>query len=235
MKILIEEEWQANDIIEYCKEKNLNYRILSYDEIANLSADEFFEGPFFCNTNIVQKNLFIKNIPEKIPDTYPDFLNNLYKRSIKKITFGDINKLKYPYFIKSTKNNKKISGSTIKNSTEQDNLWTINNISPTKDLELYVSEIVGFYVEYRLLIGNNKIYGTGFQQGNNKIDPDIDFIKNILELCGDHFYCIDIGYLGAKKGWAIVEVNPPFSLDDYNIPLDNYMEYCIDFWKSLNV
>ncbi|XWV24797.1 hypothetical protein QJ856_gp0986 [Tupanvirus deep ocean] len=233
MNILIEDEWNAHDIIEYCQENNLQYRVLSQKEITKLCKFEFFEGPFFCDTKIAQKYLHENGWNDKIPDTYPEIFNKFYKRNIKKIKFNELNKQPYPFFIKSISNNKQISGTVISNHKEENNLWLINDIIPYTDMELYVSNVVKFIVEYRLLIGNGKLYGKGYQQGNKFVNLDDKFTKEIIGLCGNNFYCMDVGLLSDINEWAIVEVNPPFSLDDYDIPLDNYIEYAIEFWKSL--
>jgi len=87
---------------------------------------------------------------------------------------------------------------------------------------------VDFKVEYRLFIGNHQLYGIGFQKGDKNISNYNDFIKQILEI-SDGFYAIDIGY---DNDWSIVEINPPFSLDDYGISMHNYVRYAIDFYKK---
>jgi hypothetical protein len=99
------------------------------------------------------------------------------------------------------------------------------------DLLVYYSELVNFAVEYRLLIGNNKLYGQGFQKGNKLINLDLNFINDLIKLSHQEFFCIDIGYIIDKKEWAVVEINPPFALDDYGIKLNDYMDYFFDFWN----
>ncbi|XWV26039.1 hypothetical protein QJ857_gp1041 [Tupanvirus soda lake] len=233
MNILIEDEWNAYDIIEYCKNKNIDYHVMPHEEISKLHNIEFFEGPFFCSTDIIQKYLKKRNLASKIPDTYPGTFDKYFKRNIRKIKYSDLKREPLPFFIKSINNDKKISGTKVMNRTDENDIWIINNVVPLPDMEVYISDIVNFVVEYRLLIGNRKIYGIGYQQGNKNISVDKVFLDEVINLCGYDFYCIDIGYLENIKEWAIVEVNPPFSLDDYDIPLNNYMEYAIDFWKSL--
>ena len=57
------------------------------------------------------------------------------------------------------------------------------------------------------------------------------FITKLIELTNENFRCIDIGF---TNKWIIVEINHPYSLDDYEIPIENYMEFCINSFKKIN-
>lgn len=229
MKIIIEEEWYADDIINFCFINQIEYEVLSQKVINDIEPYKFLKMISFCSTHIIQKNLKAIGLSYLIPDTYPNLFEAFYKRKIFKMTFQDLKKKEYPYFIKSIDNDKSIDGTII---TNQDDL--INLGIKEKNCKIYVSEIVNFSVEYRLLIGNNKLYGIGFQKGNKLIDINYEFINQLLKLTKNKFFCIDIGYIIEKKEWAIVEVNPPFALDDYDIPLENYMNFTISFWEMVN-
>ena len=231
MIILLEDEWDAEDIIEYCNQNSIGCKILPQREIFSIDPFEFFKHPFFCSTHIIQKNLKEIGLSELIPDTYDNIFNNLFKRTINKIFYKDLDKYQYPYFIKSTGNGKQIDGTIVTNECDLGDIWMVNQIEPTPDLELYISDIVKFDVEYRLLVGNHKVYGIGYQKGDNSIKIDNNFIEELLNVSNNKFYCIDVGYLNSMGQWAIVEVNPPFALDNFDIPIENYMLYCIDFWK----
>ena len=40
---------------------------------------------------------------------------------------------------------------------------------------------------------------------------------------------MDVGLLaGAGGQWAVVEVNPPFALDDHGLRIGAYCQYCAD-------
>ena len=257
IKILIEDEWCAEDIIDHCESHKQKYRIVPQKEILSMDADDFLSGPFFCSTHAIQKKLKEKNLHHLVPDNFalmelrfghgPQFtlarsllytqeqdkpvLPDFYKRTITKTTYSDLNKFTYPYFIKSAGNNKLIPGTVINNDHELSELWKIHNITPTADLELYISDVVKFNVEYRLFIGNGRLYATAYQKGVNSIKVDNDFVKELLSVCGKKFYCIDVGYI-KTVGWAIVEVNPPFALDDYDIETETYVQYGVDFWLN---
>ncbi len=61
-----------------------------------------------------------------------------------------------------------------------------------------------------------------------------NFINELIKTTEDDFRCIDIGYLSETNEWVVVEINPPFSLDDYKINLTDYMNFCIGACKWLN-
>ncbi len=164
-----------------------------------------------------------------IPDTYDKTFDDFYNRNITKYVYKDIFKVSYPYFVKSAGNDKSIDGTIIKNSDDVADLWCINQIFLYDDMELYVCDVVNFKVEYRLLVGDNKIYAIGYQKGNKSNFPSEHFLHKILEKSNGKYYCIDIGLI--SNSWSIVEINPPFSLDDFDISLNVYIEYAVDFWK----
>jgi hypothetical protein len=236
MTIYLEKEWEALDIIEYCSKKDIKCIELSAEQLSEMDSSQFCKYPSFCNTTIVQKHLL--NMNKTIIDTYPDILKSFYKRNISKysadkITNGSLN-LCYPYFIKSVGNTKELDGTIINAPQDLDILFSQSlNREQYNDTLYYVSNYVIFISEYRLLIGNNTIYGVGHQK-DKKIDIDNKFIDDILKtVLPNDFMCIDVGFIKNQNEWAIVEVNPPFSLDDYGIDIDSYMQFCIDSHDSL--
>jgi len=54
----------------------------------------------------------------------------------------------------------------------------------------------------------------------------------------NNFRCIDIG-MNQSNQWFIVEINPPFSLDNHTIDMNQYIEFCIDscqyIWEKINI
>lgn len=236
VKFLVEDEWEADDIISHCKDHGYEYKVLSQDEIRHLSVEEFLEYVPFCSTLVVQSKLKEKGLDHLIPDTYTAIFEDLYGRKITHITYKDLGSVSFPYFIKSAGNDKIIDGTVVTNKDELDDVWTnvsrINDVNPGPDMELYICDPISFMSEHRLLIGKSTIYGRGFQRGNSDIIPTLDIIENIIRLAKEKFYCVDVGYDGSK--WIIVEVNPPFSLDDFGIELDKYIQYAVDFWMRVH-
>ena len=234
-KYLIEEEWEADDIVQFCANHQIPYQVLTQKEIMMMDTNDFFAGPFFCSTHIIQAKLKEKNLNHLIPDTYPSLFNQFYKRSITKCVYENLYMYEYPYFIKSAGNDKLIDGTVVNNAEDLANLWIDNQVLPYSNLELYISDVVKFNVEYRLFIGNNQVYAIGYQKGDRsiKLNSGRDFVDELLKVCKKDFYCIDVGYIGSMNEWAIVEVNPPFALDDYDILIDDYIQYNVDFWFNI--
>lgn len=244
MKVIIEDTWnedgEAEDIIKYCTDNNYEYLLLDPEKIKELDHQVFFNCIYFCNTDIVRHHLQEMNLSNNIiPDTYESIYERFYSRKIEKINFGDIdiNTLKNPIFIKPTENDKSFDGSVIsKDDPYTMQLILASETKPTKETLVYKSDVVNFISEYRLLIGNGKLYGSGFICGKElgSFMEEMN-IKKIIELTDENFRCIDIGFIAEPlHKWAIVEINPPFSLDDHDIPLPNYMNFCIDACNWIN-
>ncbi len=237
MIIYLEDTWtddnEADDIIRYAEENNYELKILSPDELYKLSPKDFFSGIYFCNTDIVQKHLKYVNRMEIVPDTYCQKYEDFYMRQIEKMTFEEYtnkyNNIKR--FIKPATNDKKFSGKVIKNVND------LGMETPSQDDLIYTAEPITFLHEVRLLIGNHKLYGYG-NMSENKNHDNIDNKKLItnLEEITDDFRCVDIGLIKKdnKFEWCIIEINPPFSLDDYDMPFEDYIRFCIDACKYIN-
>ncbi len=238
--IIVEEDWDDyDDLIDYFVTSKIPYKIIPHDKIASISTEDFMiNGPYFCDTHIIQDKLSAVSLDYIIPDTYPNVFDNFYKREIIKETYINLKRHTFPFFIKSTGNDKLISGTVIKNSKELEKIWISNGVECDNNLLLYVNKnIINFRAEYRILIGNNKIYGVGFQKGEKSINPDQQFLDSLTSASCKSFYCVDVGYtdnVGSKvpeSGWVIVEVNPPFSLDSFDIEMKDYVDFAVDFWS----
>lgn len=232
MKYIIEEEWEATDIIEHLTKNNDEWQQLAYDVIDSLSPDEFFSNVVFCSTHSMQKNLKAIGLDHLIPDTYDTTFIKLFNRDIKIVLCKELSSLPYPYFIKSVGNDKEVDGTVVNNENDLNDVWEVNYVMQTDNMKFYVSSCVVFDVEHRLLVGNNKVYGCGYQRGNDKLIVPDEFISEIIKCSKGNFYCVDVGYINGI-GWSIVEINPPFSLDSFDISVDNYVAYGRDFWLNV--
>jgi hypothetical protein len=224
---------KSEDIMAYCKKKQIKIREMPNKQIKrNMSI--FLDGCVFCGMYDIFAFIKAYGINDIVPDTYPEFFSELYKRNIQKVKYQDMNTLIFPYFVKSTGNDKSVNGTIVNNIYQLANLICSSFVDITANLELYVAEVVKFSSEYRLLVGNNLVYGVGYQKGKNDIRPDDDFVKKIINLSNEEFLCVDVGFIKSLGEWAIIEVNPPFSIIDYGIPVDAYVDYAMDFWKKVN-
>lgn len=223
--ILIEDSWtadgQADDIIAYSPD----HQILTPDQLYAFDSQLFFEHTYFCNTEIVQYHLFKLHRSNLVPNTYDPRFAKWYNRDIETTTVAEFGKYRgTPKFIKPFDNNKAFDGRVITDIREFEDYGVP---IPSSETKIYCCDPVVFLSEVRLLIGNGKLYGHG-HICKNKIPNYLNDIKiaDIIAATNGEYLCIDIGYTPGK--WIIIEVNPPWSLDDHEIPFADYMAFCID-------
>ena len=224
--MILEQEWCADDIIEWAARNDRECREIWKQDLMNMSTKEFLSQPFFCSTDVVQHHLKVAGLENLVPDTYPPELLHLFGRKITKTKPNLIEA--FPCFVKPAGNDKSFDGTVVKSKSE------LLELIPCHLAEVYVSEVVNFEVEYRLFLGNERLYARGFYQGEESIPFDSiaeGTVSRIIEVIGSKFCSIDIGYVRGE--WLIVEVNPPFSLDDADIPVEIYVQYAIDFWECI--
>ncbi len=237
---VIQDTWNEEDDIEllnYVADKNLKTKYLSENEILNTNITNI--DVLFCDTDIIQKK--IKS--ELVPDCYPLQFQTLYNRNIQKIKLKNLNDIQKPYFVKPFENNKSFDARRIYNDENHKYLLEdLSELNFKEDDYLYICTIVEFVNEFRLFIGNKKIYGvvesTDILINSKKsvsIKPPEEFLDKILQLNTFNFCVIDIGIINFNGShvWSIVEVNPPFALSSYKWPIDNYYKYCKDAFNYL--
>ena len=60
--------------------------------------------------------------------------------------------------------------------------------------------------------------------------PSEEWIKTLLQQCQYDMCVIDVGLIDGI-GWDIVEVNPPYALSSYDLPIDQYVAFCVKAWN----
>lgn len=237
---VIQDTWNEEDDIEllnYVADKNLKTKYLSENEILNTNISNI--DVLFCDTDIIQKK--IKS--ELVPDCYPLQFEALYNRDIQKIKLKNLNYIQKPYFVKPYENNKSFDARRVYNNDNQEYLLQdLSELNFKENDYLYVCAVVEFINEFRLFIGNGKIYGivesTDILINSKKsvsIKPPQDFLDKVLQLNTFNFCVIDVGIINFSGShiWSIVEVNPPFALSSYDWPIDSYYKYCKDAFNFL--
>ena len=237
---VIQDTWNEEDDIEllnYVADKNLKTKYLSENEILNTNISNI--DVLFCDTDIIQKK--IKS--ELVPDCYPLQFEALYNRDIQKIKLKNLNYIQKPYFVKPYENNKSFDARRIYNNDNQEYLLQdLSELNFKENDYLYVCAVVEFVNEFRLFIGNGKIYGivesTDILINSKKsisIKPPKEFLDKVLQLNTFNFCVIDVGIINFSGShvWSIVEVNPPFALSSYDWPIDSYYKYCKDAFNFL--
>lgn len=216
--IIIQDVWYdwgfSDNIIKYCIDNNIQYLIMNKDDINGRD----FNDILFCNSEIIYQMK-----PELYYDTYDSRFKSLFKRDIVRFNLNDII-FTEPFFMKPIKD-KLFDGVIINDENELIKYKTLYNNS-----DVYLCNVINIISEYRILIGNNKIYGIGLIDGL-ELEIDDFFLNQIII---SDYLCIDIGY-NNDIGWFIVEINPPFSLEEYNIDMEKYINFCEDSLKSLLV
>jgi hypothetical protein len=246
MTVVIQDTWNGDDdqeLLEYCKQYQT--KILSKKEIMELDVSQI--KVLFCATKIIQKVLGKYRCSDtyekyRCPDTYEKCFEPLYKRNIECMTIKDCHKLKLPFFIKPAKNDKSFDAMIIKTSDDLKYAKSYLN----DERQIYVSDVLTLKNEYRLFIGNNQLYGIAnaseyvasflsidfdYLKYFNTLPPD-DFIDQVLKLNKIGFCVVDVA-MTSDQTWVVVEVNPPFAISSYDLPIDKYFEYCCASWSHI--
>lgn len=245
-RVLLEDTWEADDVKEECIKHHVPCDEMTVIELEQYSTLEFVQSTYMCNTELIQRKLAEVGLLTKVPSTYPDSLFGLLKRSVEQRTLKDLKLTDLPVFVKPVSNDKSFDGRVVTDEGGLEHLLEDGG----HDLEcpIWAAERVSFLVEHRLFVGGGKLYGMGRIQGSSDALPDESFISEVLSCCGpDVFWAVDVGLLvrantsGKQEGhkkhegneeqeccWAVVEVNPPFALDDHGLAIGPYCRFCQD-------
>lgn len=230
MRVLLDASWEAKDIEHYCEAHDIPYFIITEENATTYDTLAFLASVPFCSTTVVQHHLTMAGMASCIPDTYETTYAAQFKRTIERQRFGALPTLTTPVFLKPCGNTKTFDGQIY-----YDHERFLGPLPGPND-EVYVCPVVTFTTEYRLFIGNQTLFGVGHHSG--AVVPHLPdaWIAEIVALTKT-YRCIDIGFghhAPAPAGtWMIVEINPPFSLDDCGVPIDAYMSFCIAAWQDL--
>jgi len=241
---IIQTSWQTDDdglaVLNYFKNNKIAFQILTKDSILKLKPRKI--KSIFADTDVIQTLLseYLK-IKKTIP-TYPKCFESLYKREIKALPWKDCSKLKLPYFVKPYTNDKLFEAVVIKN--KWDYMYVDDHLQ-TNTL-VYYSPVVKFLNEFRVFIGNNKIYAvvesTKFVLNNNDISKEVsskppkEFLNQILTQNNLGYCVVDIALKEVaqnKPEWCVVEVNPPYAISGYGLEIETYIQYNQDTWEYL--
>lgn len=253
MITIIQDTWDEDDdqdLLSFLREKNFQFQVLNKNQILDLKEFENI-NVIFADTDIMQELLSTKGRANLIiPDNYPDFSNkefdsslnkgfNFYNRNIFKSSVNDLKNLSFPYFVKPFKNNKSFEAYIIENLKDYN--FAMKNV--IVDEYVYVSELVKFYNEYRLFIGNKEIvemiessqFLINDQDYIKNLPPPPEFLQEIIKNNKIDFCVIDVGFCKnlktGKKDWCVVEVNPAFAINSYGMDIEKYYNFCVEAFK----
>jgi len=237
MKVYVQNTWIEDDDLELLKyiDTHVGERVM-FDSSMLIDNENSHEdiSMIFADTQIIQKLLLKRGW--NCPDTYDNAYDGLYNRQIKQIKYKDSKTLEKPFFIKPYNNDKSFESIIVER--DDDFRYLQESEGLLDDDDIYTSNVVKFLNEYRLFIGNNKIYGITestkyiLDRPESESEPPKEFICEINKRTLDGKYVVvDVGLLSTGE-WAVVEVNPPFSLSSYDYPIDKYYQYCYDAFNS---
>lgn len=254
-RILLDTEWtldnEADDIIEYYSNPirqiaGYELQILTKNELKDIPWPVFFAGTVFGNSDIIQEKIRAgfdeTGANTIIPDTYDHTFNQFYKRPIEIINLAALrfNHLanRDARFIKPVGNIKLFDGQVVLDCDDLDELFNLNP-DLNYDTQVYSCPPIEIKGELRLLIGAGRLYGHGQISETNPANNDYllpgGFVDQLCAIAGDRYLCIDIGWVPKLGSWIIVEINPPFALDDYDIPLPDYTRFTEDVFKWIRL
>lgn len=211
--------------------------ILSCEEIGKLTLNP--GRMIFAETQLLQTfNL-------EYIDTYPQCFEELYHRDIIKCMLSQV---QAPCFIKPAVGHKHHFPARV--CLNQNDIVSLGTI---EDILVYCSEILDFHAEFRVYIGDGTVrgiceytdqlfkvnddmtmetldgaYEAFVQYNRSRHDgslPPPEFVQRIVELNVYKFVVVDVGVL-PDKTWAVVEVNPPFSIANYGLSPRVFLDYC---------
>jgi hypothetical protein len=218
-QIVLEEEWEADDIISWCRSNGITCQVVPRQLIESLNPSCLTY--YFCSTEIVQR-IFSSHTAYATTSTYPEQFTPFYGRTINRCMINELQESQLPLFIKPTTNDKLFDGMVIRSIGQLTDLISDNQLAGQS---IYASNVVKFLAEYRLFIGNKQLYAMGKHfvehRGSDQYTLDDAFINQLVNVSAD-YYAVDIGW-AQNIVWTVVEVNPPHSLDDCGIDLNQYM------------
>jgi len=179
---------------------------------------------------IAALNLLGVPIPEVLD--YPSSLEGYLGRTIKSSTIGALRQRasSVPVFVKPKGGTKLFNGFTYGASVKD--LIRLNTFDD--DTPIWMSEVVNFISEYRVLVHQGLVFACRHYKGDCSVFPDMD-----LALAATHEflnapvgYALDLGVTDMGKT-LLVEVNDAWALGSYGTPPIPYTEMIINRWKQM--
>jgi hypothetical protein len=169
-------------------------------------------------------------IPEVLD--YPPSLANYFGREITQSTLGDLRQRRssQPVFVKPMNGTKLFNGFTYTGSIEdQIRLNTFDGDTP-----IWMSEVVNFISEYRVLVHQGLVFACRHYKGDCSVFPDMDIARAATHefLNAPVGYSLDLGVTSMGKT-ILVEVNDAWALGSYGTPPIPYTEMIINRWKQI--
>lgn len=175
-------------------------------------------------------NLLGIPVPEVLD--YPSSLANYFGRTITQSTLGELRfrKSSVPVFVKPMKGTKLFNGFIYTGSIEdQIRLNTFEGDTP-----IWVSDVVEFVSEYRVLVHQGLVFACRHYKGDCSTFPDMDLARAATHefLNAPVGYSLDLGVTQDGRT-LLVEVNDAWALGSYGTPPIPYTEMILNRWKEI--
>jgi hypothetical protein len=229
LKVLLEMAWEADDVKEECARLEIPCVEMSEEELRALDTSRFIYSTFLCDMGIVLAQLRKAGMAHLIPDKYPPEFAPFYRRFIQEKRLGLLQASDLPMFVKPRGHHQTSDGMIIRSMDQLPLPHMTNTLC-------YTAEVVDFGAKYRLFVGKNRIYGTGLLVAGKEPEDNGESLSAftdcvVKQSCG--YYAVDVAYLETQNTWAVVEVNPPFAMDDCGVDIQSYMQFCIDTCENI--
>jgi hypothetical protein len=169
-------------------------------------------------------------VPEVLD--YPSSLEGYLGRRILSSTLGALRQRgsSVPVFIKPRGGTKIFNGFTYTGSI--DDQLRLNTFED--DTYIWMSEVVNFVSEYRILVHQGLIFACRHYKGDCTVFPDMDVARSAIHdfINAPVGYALDLGVTDMGKT-MLVEVNDAWALGSYGTPPIPYTEMIINRWKQI--
>ena len=251
---VIQDSWNEEDDVELRDHveslPDATVRYMSESDILATMSPLSSEIILFCDSHIVQKLL---NRRKAVVPSYPEELSQYYGREIRLQSLSELSGNELPYFVKLAGSDKTTMARVVRTRQEESALQSELEAGAPEQPTVYVSSVVDFVSEWRLFLSPDRLWGcqeySEYMVGHRLMNQDLSD-STVLELCHVEqvpqeftdqvrqaarplgFVVVDVG-LTSSGVWSVVECNPPFSLSSYDLPIDIYVDYCVEAWKDM--
>ena len=222
-------------LIEAIKYQNWARSICSSKDFEYRKIERFSDLNLTRNLDILRSNDSI--IPIGTVEFVIDYLKKYYNKTpapiniprdlqqykyTKRIVYNSINeedfsRCKFPVFVKSDVK--------IKGFNE-----IVNTVKELPDENVFISEIVDIYSEWRCFVYNKKLVGLQNYLGHFALFPDVDLINEMISTYTESpiAYTLDVGI--NEKGTYVIEVHDFFSCGLYGFSDFKILPYMYRDW-----
>jgi hypothetical protein len=219
--------WEAFNTMGY------NATCFEEKDIDNLNITK--ETPVFAGVTVFRKIIDKLGVNYAPFDCYPGVLKPYYRRNIRKTTLGevrfDFNKTATPVFVKPVKP-KEFTGCVLNSCLD-----LIPIAKKPDEMEVYVSDPIKIFSEFRVYVLEGEILGVKHYYGDWSYAPSKNFVENVVRNyhTAPVAYGIDIGIKDSDNDQYgfVVECNDGCNLGNYGLDSIHYGEMIVARWLEI--